>query len=214
MIQIKSLIKGERIMAIEMHDGKITGSSGVAKAGLTLGIIGTGLAALGGGNGCNGGLLGNLFGGRNCVVENQQSEIANLESQIAELKSMRYTDYVGIDLYKNIISTQKEEDKKISDLQGTLFAYIIDIDKRTALNDQAAKLNREYDTAARDYMFTILNNKIDCCCEKAAMQAAFDKQLAELSDASIIAYTNATFIPGTLKLPITSICPQPATATA
>jgi hypothetical protein len=206
-------------MAIEMHDGKITGSSGVAKAGLTLGIIGTGLAALGGGlggNGCNnGGLLGNLLGGgRNCAVEAQQSEIANLESQIAELKSMRYTDYVGIDLYKNIIATQKEEDKKISDLQGTLFAYIIDIDKRTALNDQAAKLNREYDTAARDYMFTILNNKIDCCCEKAAMQAAFDKQLAELSDASIIAYANSTFIPGTLKLPITSICPQPATATA
>jgi hypothetical protein len=206
-------------MAIEMHDGKITGSSGVAKAGLTLGIIGTGLAALGGGlggNGCNnGGLLGNLLGGgRNCAVEAQQSEIANLESQIAELKSMRYTDYVGIDLYKNIIATQKEEDKKINDLQGTLFAYIIDIDKRTALNDQAAKLNREYDTAARDYMFTILNNKIDCCCEKAAMQAAFDKQLAELSDASIIAYANSTFIPGTLKLPITSICPQPATTTA
>jgi hypothetical protein len=202
-------------MAIEMHDGKITGSSGVAKAGLTLGIIGTGLAALNGGGCNNGGILGNLFGGgRNCAAEAQQSEIANLESQIAELKSMRYTDYVGIDLYKNIIATQKEEDKKISDLQGTLFAYIIDIDKRTALNDQAAKLNREYDTAARDYMFTILNNKIDCCCEKAAMQAAFDKQLAELSDASIIAYTNSTFIPGTLKLPITSICPQPATTTA
>jgi hypothetical protein len=199
-------------MAIEMHDGKITGSSGVAKAGLTLGIIGTGLAALGGG--ANGsGILGNLLGGGS-RAEAQQNEIAALESQVAELKSMRYTDYVGIDLYKNIVATQKEEDKKISDLQNTLFAYVIDIDKRTALNDQAAKLNREYDVAARDYMFTILNNKIDCCCEKAAMQAAFDKQLAELSDASIIAYTNSTFIPGTLKLPITSICPQPATTTA
>jgi hypothetical protein len=203
-------------MAIEMHDGKITGSSGVAKAGLTLGIIGTGLAALGNGGlgGCGNGVLGGLFGGNNCRVEAQQSEISNLESQIAELRSMRYTDYVGIDLYKNVVATQKEEDEKISNLQGTLFAYIIDIDKRTALNDQAAKLNREYDTAARDYMFTILNNKIDCCCEKAAMQAAFDKQLAELSDASIVSYVNSTFIPGTLKLPITSICPQPATATA
>jgi hypothetical protein len=200
-------------MAIEMHDGKITGSSGVAKAGLTLGIIGTGLAALGGCAG-NGGFLGNLFGGNNCRAEAQQNEIAALESQVAELKAMRYTDYVGIDLYKNIVATQKEEDEKISNLQGTLFAYIIDIDKRTALNDQAAKLNREYDTAARDYMFTILNNKIDCCCEKAAMQAAFDKHLAELSDASIVSYVNSTFIPGTLKLPITSICPQPATATA
>jgi hypothetical protein len=196
-------------MAIEMHDGRITGSSGVAKAGLTLGIIGTGLAALNGG--CNnGGLLGNLFGGNNCC---KKDEVAALEAEVAELKSMRYTDYVGIDLYKNIVATQKEEDKKISDLQGTLFAYIIDIDKRTALNDQAAKLNREYDTAARDYMFTILNNKIDCCCEKAAMQTGFDRQLAELTDASIISYVNSNFVAGQLKLPITSICPQPAPAT-
>jgi hypothetical protein len=201
-------------MAIEMHDGKITGSSGVAKAGLTLGIIGTGLAALGGGANGNGGILGGLFNNNAGRAEHQQSEIANLEAQIAELKSMRYTDYVGIDLYKNIISTQKEEDKKISDLQSTLFAYIIDLDKRTALNDQAAKLNREFDTAARDYMFTILNNKIDCCCEKAAMQASFDKQLSEISDASIISYVNSNFVSGQLKLPITSICPQPATATA
>jgi hypothetical protein len=193
-------------MAIEMHDGKITGSSGVAKAGLTLGIIGTGLAALGGGSN---GILGNLFGGNKQCAD----EVANLEAQVAELKSMRYTDYVGIDLYKNIVATQKEEDAKISNLQGTLFAYIIDLDKRTALNDQAAKLNREFDTAARDYMFTILNNKIDCCCEKAAMQAGFDKQLTELADASILSYVNSTFIPGTLKLPITSICPQPTTST-
>jgi hypothetical protein len=197
-------------MAIEMHDGKITGSSGVAKAGLTLGIIGTGLAALNGGLGgnCgNGGILGGLFGGNNCRAEAQQSEISNLEAQIAELKSMRYTDYVGIDLYKNIIATQKEEDKKISDLQGTLFAYIIDLDKRTALNDQAAHLNREFDTAARDYMFTILNNKIDCCCEKVGMQMNFNKQLDELSDASIISYVNSNFAATKQVVPASSICP-------
>jgi hypothetical protein len=201
---LKYLLKEKRIMAIEMHDGKITGSSGVAKAGLTLGIIGTGLAVLGN----NGGILNGLLGGGNTA-----NEISELEAQVAELKSMRYTDYVGMDLYKNIIATQKEEDKKISDLQGTLFAYIIDLDKRTALNDQAAHLNREFDTAARDYMFTILNNKIDCCCEKAAMQAAFDKQISEISDAGILAYVNGNFIPGTLKLPITSICPQPTAST-
>ena len=32
-------------MALELKDGNITGSSGVAKAGLTLGIIGTALGA-------------------------------------------------------------------------------------------------------------------------------------------------------------------------
>lgn len=196
-------------MVLEFHDGKVTGSSGVAKAGLTLGIIGTGLAALGnnGGWGLNG-----LFGGNN-RAEMEQSKIAKLQSEIAKLESERYTDYVGIDLYKNLISEVRSEDKKISDLQSTMFAYIFDLDKKTALNAQAQELNRAYDTAARDYMFTILNNKIDCCCEKAAMQAAFDRQVAENNIASVIAYSNATFLIGTLKLPITSICPQPAPAT-
>jgi hypothetical protein len=197
-------------MALEFKDGRITGSSGVAKAGLTLGIIGTGLAALGNG-GFGNGLFGGLFG--NNVAEAEQSTIAALESKIAKLESNRYTDYVGIDLYKNIVATAKEEDAKIAKVQSDMIGYVIDLDKRTALNEQAARLNREYDTAARDYMFTILNNKIDCCCEKAAMQVEFNKQLNALADASIISYVNSTFIPGTLKLPITSICPQPATPT-
>jgi hypothetical protein len=196
-------------MSLELHDGRITGSSGVAKAGLTLGIIGTGLAALGN----NGGFgLGGIFGGKN-VAEAEQSKIAKLQADIAKLESERYTDYVGIDLYKNLIAEVRGEDKKISDLQGTMFAYLFDLDKKTALNAQAQELNRAYDTAARDYMFTILNNKIDCCCEKAAMQAGFDRQIAENNVASVIAYVNSTFIPGTLKLPITSICPEPATST-
>lgn len=197
-------------MALEFNDGKITGSSGVAKAGLTLGIIGTGLAALGNGGLFNGlGLLGNA----NSVAEAEQSEIAMLQSKIAKLEGMRYTDAVGLDLYKNIVATAKEEDAKISAVQGELISYIIDLDKRTALNEQASRLNREFDTAARDYMFTILNNKIDCCCDKAAMQVSFNKQLAELGDMSILSYVNSNFVAGQLKLPITSICPLPATAT-
>lgn len=219
-------------MALEFKDGKISGSSGVAKAGLALGIVGSALGALNSGWGT--GLLGNLgFGGYGCnntgwgfnggwnngcysgfnMNQTQQSEIAYLESKIARLESNRYTDYVGLDLYKNIVATAKEEDAKIAKVQGDMIGYVIDLDKRTALNEQASRLNREYDTAARDYMFTILNNKIDCCCEKANMQIDFNKQLSSLADASIVSYVNSTFIPGTLKLPITSICPQPAEAT-
>ena len=47
-------------MALEFNEGKITGSSGIAKAGLTLGIIGTSLAVLNGMQDGNG-ILG--FGG-------------------------------------------------------------------------------------------------------------------------------------------------------
>jgi hypothetical protein len=195
-------------MALEFKDGRITGSSGVAKAGLTLGIIGTGLAALGN-NGGN--WLGNLFGGGTSRAEEEQSTIAALESKVAKLEANRYTDYVGIDLYKNIVATAKEEDAKIAKVQSEMIGYVIDLDKRTALNEQASRLNREYDTAARDYMFTILNNKIDCCCEKAAMQVEFNRQLGALADSSIVSWVQSNYLPGTLKLPVTSICPQPTT---
>ena len=74
-------------------------SSGVAKAGLTLGIIGTGLAGLlaaGNGNGVG------LFGGTN-HSEEQQSTISALKSDIAELKAMRYADSVGAEVYRSMI---------------------------------------------------------------------------------------------------------------
>lgn len=180
-------------MALEFHDGKVTGSSGVAKAGLTLGIIGTGLAALGGGQNGNG-ILGGLFGGG-----------TNKDEQIAELKSMRYTDQVGIDLYKNIIAQSNNEDAKLGAFQKETYGYIIDLDKRVALAEQAQKLNREYDTMARDYMFTIMNNKLDCCCDKSKMQMDFNKQLADLTSASIISYINSNFLPGRLYLPASSV---------
>ena len=213
-------------MSLEFKDGHITGSSGVAKAGLALGIVGSALGAMN--NGWGNGFLGNFgFGWNNGFRnaygpgyafgdsrgEREQSQISYLESKIAKLESNRYTDYVGLDLYKNIVETAKEEDAKIAKVQGDMIGYVIDLDKRTALNDQAAKLNREYDTAARDYMFTILNNKIDCCCEKAAMQVEFNRQLGALADSSIVSWVQSNYIPGTLKLPITSICPQPAEAT-
>jgi hypothetical protein len=193
-------------MAIEFHDGKITGSSGVAKAALTLGIIGTGLSALGNGGGL--GNLGGLLGGGTSRAEAEQSTIAFLESKIARLESMRYTDMVGIDLYKQTIAQVKEEDAKIGALQKETFAFLIDLDKRTALNEQAQRLNREYDTMARDYMFTIMNNKIDCCCDKVSEKIACNQKLNELADAGILSFVTSNFVPGKLVLPATSICPS------
>lgn len=65
---------------------------GVANAGLTTGIIGTALGVL------NGGGLGNILGGNNnsyCL-----EQIMNRDSEIAELKAEKYSDKVGLELYK------------------------------------------------------------------------------------------------------------------
>lgn len=91
-------------------------SSGVAKAGLTTGIIGTALGAMNGG----GGILGNLFGGFGCgrgygygygsygydpvnrFELNQESALANKEAENALLRSTIYQDQKSLELYRYI----------------------------------------------------------------------------------------------------------------
>lgn len=87
-------------------------SSGVAKAGLTTGIIGTALGAMNGG----GGILGNLFGcgcGRGYGVGYgydpvnrfelaQESALAAKDAEIALLKSNTYQDQKMLELYRYV----------------------------------------------------------------------------------------------------------------
>ena len=89
------------------------------QVGLTLGIIGTSLAVLG----ANGNGFLN-FGGR----------ASEKDAEIAELKSMRYTDQIGIDLYKSIVEKSNVEDAKISALHDEVIRYVIDLEKRTGWN--------------------------------------------------------------------------------
>jgi hypothetical protein len=173
-------------------------SNGKANAGLTTGIIGTSLAGLLWANGANGGngLLGGLFGGGNRnYVQTPEGKIGQLESEIAFLRSENYADKVANEVYKAL-------DEKISANMKEVYGFVIDLDKRTALNAQGLAYENQ-----------ITNNKIDCCCDKMNIQFAYENKLRDLADAAIMTYVNSNFLPGTLKLPITSICPQPATPT-
>jgi len=176
-------------MAQELIDGKITGSSSVAKAGLTLGIIGTGLAAL---SGMNGG-LGGLFG------RNDGQVISGMQSAIDQLQAEKYADGRYLDLYTKLVASNEANNAKLNGLQTQLYEAVMDLDKRTALNEQASILNREYDSTVRDYMMTIINNKIDCCCDKMNMKADYEKQISELADAAILSYVNSNFVSRNFK---------------
>ena len=175
-------------------------SNGKANAGLTTGIIGTALAGLLWANGGVGGLGGILGGaprtnGTACYSQSYDGKIGQLESEIAFLRSENYADKVANEVYKSL-------DSKISANLEKLYGFVIDLDKRTALNAQGLAYENQ-----------ITNQKIDCCCDKANMQIAFNRQLSELADASIISYVNSNFVPGKLVMPLTSICPQPTTTT-
>ena len=170
-------------------------SNGKANAGLTTGIIGTSLAGWLWANGGFGG-LGGLFGGRpQGYVQTPEAKIGQLESEIAFLRSENYSDKVANDVYKAL-------DAKINDNLEKLYGFVIDLDKRTALNAQSLAYENQ-----------ITNSKIDCCEDKMNIKFFYENKLRDLADANIITYVNANFVPGKLVMPITSICPQPAQST-
>ena len=168
-------------------------SNGKANAGLTTGIIGTSLAGLLTLGGMGG--IGNIFGRPAGYVQTPEGKIGQLESEIAFLRSENYADKVSNEVYKAL-------DAKISANLEKLYTFVIDLDKRTALNAQSLA-----------YENRITDGKIDCCCDKMKIQFDYENRLRDLADANIIQYVNANFVPGKLVMPIGSICPAPAVAT-
>lgn len=174
-------------MQIKTSDG---GTSNVASQGLGVwGAVGGGLGTLAllnqgflGGNG----IFGNRHNGCGCHQDNDTRQISALESKIAKLESERYTDGIGIELYKEIIKESNANDNKIQANFIELSKAVADLDKRVAVERQQTVDN-----------FAFLNNKIDNCKQE------------------VMCYVNGNFVPGKLVMPLDSICPpaQPATTT-
>ena len=177
-------------MQIKTVDGdREVASKGVAGTALGLGIAGTVglLGQLANGAGWGGGFLG----GRGCaapmmaeaVATADTREIGKLEAKIAKLEGERYTDGVGIELYKEIVATSNKNDEKIQSNYVELAKAVAALDKQVAVDKQSITDN-----------FAFLNNKI--CDTKR----------------EVINYCNATFVPGKLVMPLTSVCPEPMPA--
>jgi hypothetical protein len=125
-------------------------SSGVAKAGLTTGIIGTslaGLTALNNGGGILSGLLGN---GNQMAVANA---LAERDAKIAELTAQKYSDSQDAVLYQatrsentNLWNNFKEAitpiATKVEDTASRVAALEITVQKNSEINDLREKLVR------------------------------------------------------------------------
>ena len=139
-------------------------SSGVAKAGLTTGVIGTSLGALNllgnGGMGVLGGLLGGnpAMGAMGCTRELMEKDlkISELSTDVKFRDSVIYANQKSIDLYKYI-------DGQINGINAQL--------AQQAVQNQATKDS-----------FQLLNERL--CCEQKERKC---------SDATLVNYMNATF---------------------
>lgn len=153
-------------------------SKGVGTAGLTTGIIGTGLGALNALGG--GGLLGNLLGigGQNCCSDNmpvtryelglEQSNAAK-DAEIALLKANTYQDQKSIELYKYI-------DGELRDI-------------RAVQAQQAVHNQRTEDS------FLIARQDIAAVKAELSCQIEAERKARCCADNAIVNYANATFYP-------------------
>lgn len=183
-------------MMIKTSDGeRSVASAGVGGTGLGLSIGALSLALLRG-NGCGGGLLGNLFGnwGNGCggcgngfaqagldLYSNHDSRIiSSLESALANERAERYADMVGINTFKEAKIMSDKNDDRIRENFKELAQAIAQLDKDSAVN----KVNS-------DWQYRVTNERID---------SAFN---------SLKCYVDGTFVPGVLKMPADSVCPLP-----
>lgn len=153
-------------------------SKGVGTAGLTTGIIGTGLGALNalGGGGLLGGLLG--IGNQGCCSENmavsryelglEQANAAK-DAEIALLKANTYQDQKTLELYRYI-------DGELRDI-------------RAVQSQQAVHNQRTEDS------FTIARQDIAAVKAELACQIEAERKARCCADNAIVTYANATFYP-------------------
>lgn len=154
-------------------------SKGVAGTALGLGIAGT--VGLVNQLG-NGGLLGGLFGG-GCGNQTQA-----LMSENAQLKAEKYTDSKIAEVY---MAGRNEKDAAVDRL---LDKYIEPISKEIA------------DMRVRE---AVTSSRLECLGKEFQAAIALESERRVAGDNNLMCYVNATFVPGKLIMPSSSICPAP-----
>ena len=188
-----------------MHSKR--GSSGIAKAGLITGIIGT-TAALSGSNcnrNCNNnGLLGNLFGGNNCncdYVDEKEFAWAQAfnasEAKLARCESERYADSVGLNLYEQLVSERKEIDQAQNDGFRFLFEEIRKQDKELAITQSDLRCL----TAVNEKEHEALENGYKCA-------VSLEAERRRCADEVLAVDVESNYVRAKKVIPASDICPQ------
>lgn len=163
-------------------------SSGVAKAGLTLGIIGTSLASLNsgvlgnGGNGCNGGLLGGLFGNNNnavCAYEREKNDRnAAAATELTMVNSYVLPLMGQISEIQAKLAVNDEREAKNEVINGLLFKMSDQYtDSKFAESKCCCEKNQIYMTQLYDKLSAVDQCNYDKLA--AAQQCAYDRLSAD-----------------------------------
>lgn len=154
-------------------------------------------------------------------------EVDKKDAEIARLKGEKYTDNHIIEAYKDVVNRFKESDNKIADVLAKTNAGFVEEMRKTAILETKVeclqkeidgkfkcmdqKIDYEINGVYRDIKSSTqaLKKEIECCCDKMKGALALESERRENGDRNLECWVRATYVPGQLKMPISSICPQP-----
>ena len=176
-------------------------SSGVAKAGLTTGIIGTSLAGLMALGGNGGGLLGGgLFGNNNAQMA-AMGVLAEKDAKIAELTAQKYSDNQDAALYQATRSENEKPENRLMDYIKPLSQESASNRERVAVLEAQQAKNGEIADLREKLVRAELGAKIDSVAQTCGCG------IAQLNNA--VAGINNTLNQIThTVIPRTAICPE------
>lgn len=180
-------------MLVKTESGGTFDAAGSGTKGISIAGLVTGITALVGN-----GLLSFLTDGKNGNCGNRgghgrDNQIDALESELAQLKAERYTDYAVIGQAQKELANQK-----------TFYDAFIQMGNGlTKLDEQFKCLNEKL--ALKDQMTKM---ELDAVKKEFCGAIALEAERRSCGDQSIYGYTNATFVPGKLIMPADSICPE------
>lgn len=191
-------------------------SSGVAKAGLTTGIIGTSLAGLYALNGNNGnGLLGGLFGNNNCANAMAaqgayQATLSAKDAEIGQLKAERYADSVGTGVYAALNSQVKEN---YQELLGTRERIVRNETEFNCLQNQVNRISTQVADLNEEAVNNRINNQktadaLDCLAKSTNDQFANVYRYVDNAGTRLFEYVDYNYVKAQKKISKDDICPE------
>lgn len=231
--------EGVKIPRGQINYNTVGASAGIASF---LGLnANTAMSALkkNGGNGGNGGngstiIMADNFGPRlhACDEVVTQKEFCyaqqnnEKDSEIARLKSEKYTDGGILAAYKETVQGFRAADEKTNAVVKDVTSALIELRQSTAVLETKVscmekenegrfkcldqKLDYEINGVYRDIKSNtaLLRKDIDCCCDstKAAIALEGERRNAGLKE--LQCWVAATYVPGKLVMPLDSICPE------
>lgn len=182
-------------------------SKGVAGSGLGLGIAGTALGILNsgflnGGCGLFGGWNGECANGINSPVSNAE-KLSALEAMLAREKAERYTDQKILGSVKEIFDEFRAGDAKLAGVVKDTTSALIEVG--TALTRVDKEVECLKTAMAKDQEINSL--KLENLKSELSGAIALESERRACGDQNLYNYVNATFVPGKLVMPLSSICP-------